>query len=94
MSAAWYDDHRNLSLLLDWLGDMSPSGFRSVIEKPWNWETEYNAAVASQAHEREHGGHEVLKDGTSDTDAYCDFEGCDWRCVDGAASDVALAASS
>lgn len=93
-SVAWFDSHENLWLLLKWLGDMSPSTTRHVIEKPWKWETEFQTAAAARDHERTHDGHEVLQDGTSDTDAYCDFEDCDWRCVDGVANVEALAVSS
>lgn len=73
MTATWYDDHRNLSTLLDWLGDMSPSGFRHVIEKPWHYEPEYRAATAALDHEQA-TTHTALKD--SDTDAYCND--CEW----------------
>lgn len=94
MTAAWYDDRENLVLLLDWLGDMSASAFRGLVEKPWHWETEFTTALAASNHERIHDGHIALKDGTSDTDSYCNAEGCDWRVQSGLSNDIALAVSS
>ena len=49
-SGYWWEDHRNIYLLLEWLrgnsdsydGDMAID----VVEKPWKWDDEYQEALA------------------------------------------------
>lgn len=79
---AWYDDRAKLLLLLEWLGDMSPSGFRDVVRSPWDYEQEYQTAAAAKDHQAV-TGHEVWHDGQSDAAAYCNVEDCTWRVEDG-----------
>ena len=48
----WYDDHRNLELLVRYLieddsdgsADFTLKNILSVLEKPWNWKWEFEKA--------------------------------------------------
>lgn len=68
LEPAWYDNHHNLWLLLNWTGGVNPL---HVAKQPWKWEAEFRAAKTAYTH-GEVTGHSVSRDNDGDTLWYCE----------------------
>lgn len=46
MSAAWYDDRRNLAVVARWMGEQGDTAdeIAYMLEKPWKFEDEWRRA--------------------------------------------------